>query len=57
MKTNDYSTISNQLTSALGNEFANNNIQLSNQTGILGLRQLANFNMTQSFQDSDGKQC
>ena len=56
MKTNDYSTISNQLTSALGNEFANNNIQLSNQTGILGLRQLANFNMTQSFQDSDGKQ-
>lgn len=54
---NDYNSISNQLTNALGgNDMSNmSNIQVG-QTAVLGLRQLAKFNMTQTFQDSDGKQ-
>lgn len=52
---NDYSSIANQLTNAIGNPSDMSNIQVG-QTPILSLRQLANFNITTAFQDSDGKQ-
>ena len=51
---NDYTNISNQISSALASEQASN-IQMNLQQGTLGLRQLANFSITTCFQDSDGK--
>lgn len=53
---NDYSTLTNQLTSALNPQQDYANIQLNAQQGTLGLRQLSKFNIVNAFKDSDGKQ-
>lgn len=51
---NDYSNITNQITNALTSN--DPSAIINTQQGVLGLRQLANFDVTPSFQDSDGKQ-
>ena len=55
MTANNYNSIVNTLSGALtGN---NADIQMNMQNvGVLGLRQMVNFNITHDFRDSDGKQ-
>lgn len=55
MTANNYNAIVNGLSGALSGNNADIQMNMQN-VGVLGLRQMMNFNITHDFKDSDGKQ-
>ena len=55
MTANNYNSIVNTLSGALAGNNADIQMNMQN-VGVLGLRQMINFNITHDFRDSDGKQ-
>ena len=55
MTANNYNSIVNNLSGALSGNNADIQMNMQN-VGVLGLRQMMNFNITHDFKDSDGKQ-